>query len=653
MAVTFEIAELIGLRELARSYPTAEYALAEAAILCASLSLPKGTVHVISDVHGEYKKLRHVINNASGSLRTLVETLFVERLNEEEQKELLSVLYYPRETYEYLRPKLTDDKKRREWIGRALRLQFEIIRTLASFRRRSEVEELFPPESREIFSELLSEPTAYRQPQYIEAMIDALDGCGYGVRTIRLASRLVRNLSIEELIVAGDLGDRGERLDKVIDYLMRQPNVAFTWGNHDASWMGACLGHEASIATVLRISLRYLRLFQLEEGYGITLSPLETLARNVYGDDPAERFKSKRSSAVHDDLLIARMQKAAAVMQFKLEGQIVRRRPEWQMEHRALLHQINFKDKTVSIDGQIYPLLDADLPTVDPANPYELSPEERECMNRMKESFVSSQRLWQHLSYVVRQGAMFLKRDDALIFHGCVAVDERGEFLPLEVDGQMRVGRDLFDALDSVVRRVFRGGFESVGEDGDWFWYLWTGARSPLFGKDRMTTFENYFVADEKTRRETKNPYFTLINDADFCSRVLKEFGCAADGLIVNGHVPVKIEKGEEPVKKSGRAVTIDGAFSESYGDRGYTLILAPEGIVIARHYHFQSINDAIRSGADIVPQISTIRKYARPHLVSDTEEGERIRCRIKMFERLIVAFQEGAIIEAAKEIQV
>jgi fructose-1,6-bisphosphatase-3 len=649
MAISFEIDELTGLRELARNYPNADYALAEASILRASLSLPKGTAHVISDIHGEYKKLRHVINNASGSLRMLVGGLFAGRLSEDEQKELLSVLYYPRETFEHLRPRLADDAQRRQWIGRTLRLQFEIIRELSSNWRRTEVEKLFPPEEREIFSELLSEPVAYRSPQYVEAIIDALDGYGSGTQIIRTASRLVRNLSVEELVVAGDLGDRGDRLDKVIDFLMRQPNVAFTWGNHDVSWMGACLGHEASIATVLRISLRYLRLFQLEEGYGITLSPLETLARQIYADDPATRFRAKRSGAVHDDLWIARMQKAIAVTQFKLEGQVIQRRPEWQMEHRALLHRINWNDNTVSLDGQIYPLRDSFLPTINPSNPYELSPEEKECMSRLKESFVSSARLWQHLSYVVRQGAMWLQRDDALIFHGCIAVDDNGQFIPLEVDGQPRVGRELFDALDSVVRRSFRKGFEAVGDDGDWFWYLWTGPLSPLFGKDRMTTFETYFIEDKQTHTETKNPYFTLIHDADFCSRILEEFGSSADGLIVNGHVPVKIEKGEEPVKRSGKAVTIDGAFSEAYGDRGYTLILAPERIAIAQHYHFESIAEAINSGADIVPEVTTIREYARPRLVSDTEDGEQIRCRIKALERLILAFEEGALIETPK----
>ncbi|HEX8142771.1 MAG TPA: fructose-bisphosphatase class III [Pyrinomonadaceae bacterium] len=646
MAVSFGIEELGGLRDLAFRYPTAGAALVEAAVLRAALSLPKGTVHVVSDVHGEYKKLRHIINNASGSLRPLVGSLFDGRLTEEEQKDLLSVLYYPRQTMEHLRASLSEPAFRREWTRRTLRLQFEVVRELARNYRREHVQSLFPREAREICEELLSEACGGRGPSYVDAMIDALAEHDRDLTAVRLTSRLVRNLSFSELVVAGDLGDRGPHLDRVIDYLMRQPNVSFTWGNHDVLWMGACLGQEALIATVLRISLRYRRLFQLEEGYGITLSPLEMLAREVYADDPALRFMPKRAGK-REDVLIARMQKAAAVMQFKLEGQIANRHPRWEMEERNLLHRLNRKTGTVEIEGREYKLRDSYLPTVDPSEPYALSPQERECMSRLHESFVSSTRLWQHMSYVARHGAMWLRRDDALIFHGCVPVDERGEPQSVEVDGASRSGRALFDALDSVVRRSFRKGAASVGQDTDWFWYLWTGPRSPLFGKDRMATFETYFVEDKQTHVEHKNPYFQLIHDSAFCRRLAAEFGLADDGLIVNGHVPVKVEKGEEPVKRGGNAVTIDGAFSESYGDRGYTLILAPERVAIAEHHHFKSIADAITAGADIVPKVSTVRAYDRPRRISDTEHGEVIRLRIRALERLILAYEEGALLES------
>jgi fructose-1,6-bisphosphatase-3 len=636
------------LHALSQNYPTADAALSEAAALRASLSLPKGIVHVVSDVHGEYKKLRHIINNASGSLRSLVSKLFDGKLNEAEQQELLAVLYYPRELMEHLHGRMNDREARRAWVRAVLRRQFEIVRELARGRRRRQVFALMPTESAELFAELLDEPMTGRGSTYVDAMIDALAEHNKDLQAVRAASRLVRNLSVSEIIVAGDLGDRGPRLDKVIDYLLEQPNVSFTWGNHDVSWMGACLGQEALIATVLRVSLRYRRLSQLEEGYGLIITPLEKLARTVYADDPCERFKTK-GTGLRDDLLMARMQKAIAVMQFKLEGQTIRRHPEWDMERRNLLHRIDAARRTIEIDGRTYPLLDSHLPTLDASDPYALSAEERACMDRLRQSFVSSSRLWEHMSYVTRRGATWLKRDHALIFHGCVPVDERGEFLALNVDGRECAGRELFDALDTVVRRAMNAGAETVGDEADWLWYLWTGMVSPLFGKDRMATFESYFVEDTEARKEHKNPYFKLIHEADFCRRVAADFGIEEDALIVNGHVPVKVEKGEAPVKSGGNAVTIDGAFSEAYGDRGYTLIIAPERIALAEHHHFESISDAITAGADIVPKMATIRDYERTRLVADTEEGEIIRRRIGALERLIVAYERGELFEAQK----
>jgi fructose-1,6-bisphosphatase-3 len=545
---------------------------------------------------------------------------------------------------EHLSERLSDAVTRPAWMQCTLRLQFDIVRQLAGCYRRAYVFSLFPPVHRELFEELLHEPCNGRGQEYVDAMVNGLVEHGRDLTAVRAASRLVRNLSVSEIVVAGDLGDRGPRLDRVIDYLTQQPSVSFTWGNHDVLWMGACLGHEALIATVVRISLRYRRLSQLEEGYGLIMSPLEKLARTVYANDPAERFKT-RGTGLRDDLLMARMQKAAAIMQFKLEGQISRHHPEWEMEHRNLLHRINHAAGTAEIDGRVHSLRDTHFPTVDPADPYKLSPEERACMDRFVQSFISSARLWEHMLFVARRGAMWLRRDHALIFHGCVPVSDGGDFLSLRVDGREHLGRALFDALDSVVRRAFRKG-EAAGTDSDWLWYLWTGPRSPLFGKDRMATFENYFVDDKEARKEHKNPYFTLIHENDFCRRVSEEFGLMKDGLIVNGHVPVKVEKGEEPVKRSGSAVTIDGAFSEAYGDRGYTLILGPERIALAEHHHFESISNAITSGADIVPKVSNLRVYNPPRLIADTEDGDALREDIAALERLVLAYQEGALLE-------
>ncbi len=642
MALSFTAKELTVLRAMSQRYPNADLAAAEVAALRASLTLPKGTVHILSDVHGEYKKLRHIINNASGRLRPLVEHLFASRLSGDELRDLLAVLYYPREAMGYWYETLADENKRKTWVRRTLRMQFEIVRELARSYRRGQVLELLPPEWAELFAELWREPGDARPVSYINAMLDSLSLRGRDLQAVRAASRLIRNLSAAEIIVAGDLGDRGPRIDNVIAYLKEQPTVSFTWGNHDALWMGACLGQEALIATVLRVSIRYRRLSQLEEGYGVMCAPLEKLARDVYSGDPAACFKAK-GAGMREDLLMARIQKAAAIMQFKLEGQTIQRHPEWGLAHRALLHCIDYKKGVVTIDGKTHPLRDTHLPTIDPADPYKLSPEEAACLARMKQSFVTSQRMWEQMSFVARRGATWLRRDDALIFHACTPVDEAGEFLPLAVDGQDYQGRPLFDALDTVVRRAFRDGYDVTTADQDWFWYLWTGPVSPLFGKDRMATFETYFVEDKTTHKEHKNPYFPMIHEVDFCRKVLGEFGLK-DGLIVNGHVPVKVEKGEEPLKRSGLAITIDGAFSEAYGDRGYTLILSPRRVALAEHHHFESIEEAITAGADIVPTVTTVKEYPRPRRRADTEQGDETRQQIKALERLIRAYEEGAI---------
>jgi fructose-1,6-bisphosphatase-3 len=642
MALSFSAKELAVLRALALRFRNVERAAAEVAALRASLTLPKGAIHIVSDVHGEHKKLRHIINNASGRLRPVVRRLFADKLNEPELRELLAVLYYPREAMGHWHETLSGETQRKKWVRRILRLQFAIVRELALGYRRGQILELMTEEWQELFAELWREHSDGRPAAYVNAMLDSLSANGRDLQAVRAASRLIRNLSAEEIIVAGDLGDRGPRLDSVIGYLQQQPNVSFTWGNHDALWMGACLGQEALIATVLRVSIRYRRLSQLEEGYGVMCAPLEKLARDVYTGDPAACFKAK-GAGLREDLMMARMQKAAAIMQFKLEGQTILRHPEWQMEHRALLHRIDYAQGTVNIDGADYPLRDTHLPTIDPNDPYKLSPEETACLKRLKQSFVTSQRMWEQMSYLARRGATWLRRDDALIFHACAPVDETGAFMSLEVDGQTHAGRPLFDALDTVVRRAFRDGYDVNQDDQDWFWYLWTGPVSPLFGKDRMATFETYFVEDKATHKEHKNAYFPLIHEVDFCRKILGEFGLK-DGFIVNGHVPVKVEKGEEPVKRSGLAITIDGAFSEAYGDRGYTLILSANRVALAEHHHFESIEEAITSGADIVPKVTNFKEYPRPRRRADTEQGAEIRQQIAALERLIRAYQEGAL---------
>lgn len=634
---------------LAERFPTIESAVSEVASLKAQLQLPKGVIHVISDIHGADKKLRHVINNASGRLRPLVEELFDEKLSGAEFREFLNVLYYPTEILKLKPADLPDHEARYQWVLTTLTRQFELIRVMIRTRRRKNVKLMAPKEHRELFEILLNYPAGGHAEIFLHVQLREMVKHQLGFSAIQSASRFIRDLTVEELIVAGDLGDRGPRIDRVIDYLREQNNVSLVWGNHDVSWMGACLGQEALIALVLRISLRYRRLYQLEEGYGLLTKALEQLANTAYADDPAKQFVAKRSGE-RDPLLIARMHKAITVLQFKLEGQLVERHPEWQMDERNSLRHIDYENGRVRLGDRLYPLIDTYLPTVDPADPNRLSPTEQQCIDRLKESFVASPRLWQHMQWMADRGQMALVRDRAVIFHACLAIDEAGRYLPLKIDGKERRGPEQFEAFNRVIKRAFRAGTHAREEDKDWFYYLWAGPRSPLFGKDRMATFETYFVADRESHKEIKNPWFRWLHNYEFCDRICQQMGVSNGGIIVNGHVPVKVEQGENPLKDGGNAVTIDGAFSEAYGDRGFTLILGPEGEFIAEHHAFPDPVAAVRQGEDLIPTRTLVRGYERPRLVGDTEEGASIRAQIRALDALVDAYESGEIHERSFE---
>jgi fructose-1,6-bisphosphatase-3 len=609
--------ELLHLRTLAKRYPDVEAALTELANLEAVLTLPMPTVHIVSDVHGEHDKLRQVIANASGSLRPLVEGL----LGVEAAAELLPVLYRPRDAY----------PPRRAQLAQIVANCAKVMRVLARRYTLKHVERVIPDPFDALFRELLFRDETGRSVAFFEQMLAPFVRHGRDLELVRTMAHAIRDLAVGELVVAGDLGDRGPRIDKVIDSLMQQPNVAITWGNHDGDWMAASLGHPAAIATVVRLSLRYQRLAQLEEGYGISMEPVAELARAAYGEDPVARFAVKGSA----DLRLARMQKAAAILQFKLEGALFRRRADWEMEERALLHRIDPGAGTITLEGTSYPLLDAHFPTIDWNDPYALSADEQRCLDALTASFTGSYPLARHMRFVASRGKMWLRRDQCAIFHGCVPVDEAGEPIALVLDGAPQKGRAMLDAFERVVQRAF---LHAAPEDVDWLFYLWTGPRSPCFGKDRMATFETYFLDDKETQHEHKNPYFELLADPAFCGRVLKEFGVDPErGYIVNGHVPVKLDAGEQPLKASGRAITIDGAFAAAYGDKGFSLVLDAERMYLAQHHH-------LAPGADIVPTVADIERHAPPRTVGDTEIGEDIRGEIAALEELVSAFEQNLI---------
>jgi fructose-1,6-bisphosphatase-3 len=629
------------LRALAYRFPTPEAALVEIAHLRSITTLPRGTVHVLSDVHGEFAKLDHVLRNGSGSLRPLVDRALGASLSAIERSRLLGLIYYPRETFRSLTAAMSAPE-REGFVQQALANMIELLRHLASRYSLRHLERIFPAPYEEIFRELLFAPLLAREPEHFRSHVAPFLADDGGLEFLRAAAHAVRSLGVYELIVAGDLGDRGPRLDRVIDSLRHQRNVSFTWGNHDAEWMGACLGQEALIATVLRVSLRYGRLAQLEEGYGIPVEPIEQLARTAYGDDPAERFRVKGED-LREPLLLARMQKAAAILQFKLEGQTVRRNPHFDLDHRNLLHRIDPAAGTVTLDGRTHALLDRHFPTIDWSDPYALSPAEERCLAHLRRSFENSPSLWRDMSWLVERGSMYAIRDEHLIFHGCVPCGADGHFAEVPVDGGRYRGKALFDALERVVRRAFR---ERSQRDIDTLYYLWAGPRSPLFGKDKMATFETYFVADKASHKETKDPYFQRIHEPEFCTSVAGEFGITPPErvLIVNGHVPVKLEAGDSPLKKSGLAVTIDGAFSEAYGDHGYTLVIDAERTYLAKHHHFESKTSAVERGDDIVPEVENLRVHPAPRRVRDTPRGEDLLAEIEGLQELVEAYRTREI---------
>lgn len=643
MALDIKISpeEITALAPWKTLFPNIDSALAEVARLEALLTLPKGTIHIISDIHGEYTKLRHVINNASGKLRPLVEGLFGNIMPPMELREFLTLIFYPREMLDAIKPRLENPANEREFCHKNLKHLFSILRVLSKRYGLEKIYKISPIDYRDLFIELLHEPSADRGNEYYSALIDTILENGKGPELVHLTVRAVRNLAIDELIIAGDCWDRGQRGDKVVDYMMVQPNVAFTWGNHDAAWLGACIGNEALIAHVIRISLRYRNILQLEEGYGVPLQPIEYLVRHVYKDDPALCFKPK-AEGLREPVMLARMQKAIAIIQFKLEGQMLARRPEWNLTHRRLLHTINTNDKTIMIDGKVCHLKDGSFPTINPNDPYTLSEEEQTCLEKLKTSFLSSDKLFNHMRYLRDRGSMYLIRDNHLIIHGCVPVDANGEFQSLIIDGIPRKGKELYDVLNDLFSRAIES---PTDYDRDMMWYLWCGPRSPLFGKERIATFEIDLVEEHETHAEEKNAFFALMHDADFCDKIMVEFGVdPVPGLIVNGHIPVKIDKGESPIKKSGKAITIDGAFSRVYGDHGYTLILEPEGTYLAKHYHFESVEAAVRDGVDIIPSISEVRHWNPIRKVAQTESGENLRIRIKTLKKLIVAYRKNLL---------
>ena len=641
------------LQLLRRQYRTIQEASAEVAHLRAVLRLPKGTEHFLSDLHGEHAAFLHILHNASGVIKRKINDLYKDILSTHERDMLSTLIYYPDEKLALLKKQGVVDE---EWYRLTIYRLVEVCRMCSVKYTRKRVRDAMPREMGALIEELLlSDGTPEKEGYYREVMQSILE-TGQADAMIIALSRVIQALAIDRLHIIGDIFDRGPRADLIMDALENYHQVDVQWGNHDIAWMGAAALSEACIAQVIVTSVKYGNVETLEVGYGISLRPLATLAMTCYGDDPCEAFlpRDNGEELQDDEMELARMHKAAAILQFKLEGQLIARHPEYGMESRRLLHRIDFENKTVTVESKVYPMRSCRFPTVDPADPYALTPLEREVMDRLVLEFAHSEKLQRHVQFLYSAGGMYLRCNGNLLYHGCIPMEEDGEFAPIPVSaGSSMCGRAGIDAADLLARQ---GYFSTLGQrkrqDGqDFLWYLGSGPNSPLFGKDKMATFERYFIADKAAHVEVKNSYYDYQNDEATALRILREFDLSENGFIINGHVPVKLGKGESPIKAGGKLLVIDGGLSRAYqpvtGIAGYTLIFTSHELNLVAHQPFESTASAISAEQDIHSVQSLVKQMPRRLLIDDTDEGEALRQRIDDLMALIAAYRSGVIKEA------
>lgn len=636
------------LRLLSREYPTVRLACSEIINLQAIMGLPKGTEYFFSDLHGEYEAFVHLLKSSSGIIREKIKETFGYIIAEEEQIELANLIYYPDRVINKM---TAAGKNTEDWQKVTIYRLVRICKVVSSKYTRSKVRKKMPAEFAYAIDELLHvDYNDDNKKVYYSEIIRTILDVQIGDKFIIALSHLIQNLTIDNLHIIGDIFDRGPRADIIMNELMQFHDVDIQWGNHDISWMGAATGNLASICVVLRIAISYNSFDVLEDGYGINLRPLSMFAANVYRDDPCGRFQPKiLDENIYDAVdpgLAAKMHKAIAIMQFKLEGQIIRRHADYKMEDRVLLEKINYEKGTVNIDGKEYPMLDMNFPTVDPKDPLRLTPEEEELLYTLALSFRHSELLHRHIKFVYSHGSMYKCYNSNLLYHGCIPMKKDGSFDEMVIDGVSYSGKALLDFIDQRVQKAyFLSEFDPEKEKcSDFMWYLWCGAKSPVFGKDKMTTFENYFVEDKATHKENYNPYYKLSQQVEYCDKILKEFGLPVKGShIINGHVPVKLKDGETPVKAEGKLYVIDGGLSKAYqsktGIAGYTLIYNSHHLALAEHKPFDPNRES-------TPKVSIVEKMKRRVMVADTDKGRELALQIEDLKELVSAYREGILKE-------
>lgn len=650
--------ELRYLQLLARQYPTVHAAGTEIVNLQAILNLPKGTEHFISDIHGEYEAFQHILNSCSGVIKEKLDDLYGNSLSSKDRDELATLIYYPEEKLALI-SKHTEDLE--EWYRITIHRLIGLCRWVAAKYTRSKVRKALPKGYDYIINELMNiNHEEQEKKDYYENIITSIITTGQADDVIEAIAEAIKRLAVDHLHIVGDIFDRGPRADIVMDELLNYHSVDVQWGNHDILWMGAASGSRTLVATVLSNSIHYNNLDVIETGYGISLRPLSIFANEVYRDCDTRCFSVKLTGTDSDEytekdkLLSARMYKAITIILFKLEGQKLLRRPEFGMEDRLLLHKIDYETGTITLNDRTYQLLDCDFPTIDPENPYELTEEESHVIDQLTLSFKQSEKLQKHVRFLYSKGGLYKIQNGNLLFHGCIPMNEQGELISFTIGGKERSGREFLDYAEQLCRKA---SYDKIGTPElqyglDFMWWLWAGRNSPIFGRDRMTTFERRFLKEEETWAEPKNAYYTLYQDPEICEFLLKEFGLNGPHChIINGHVPVKAKKGESPVKGGGKLIVIDGGFCKAYqstsGIAGYTLIFNSHNIRIVSHQPFAGRHDAIYNNHDIANDSLVFERMESRMKVAQTDLGHELQMQINDLLALLEAYRNGAVPEA------
>lgn len=649
------------LQLLSQSFPTVAEASTEIINLQAILNLPKGTEHFLADIHGEYEAFIHVLKNASGNIKRKVNELFGNTLRETEKRELCTLIYYPEQKLELVKHNETDID---DWYHITLHQLVAVCRDVSSKYTRSKVRKSLPADFSYIIQELLHEHTEdHDKTAYVNVIVDTIISTGRADDFIIAIANVIQRLAIDSLHILGDIYDRGPGAHIIMDTMRKYHSWDMQWGNHDILWMGAAAGNDACICNVIRLSLRYGNLPTLEEGYGINLVPLATFAMESYKNDPCTEFipKTTGGASLLDEKtlrLTAQMHKAIAVIQFKVESQIIAKHPEWKMNDRCLFEHVDYQNGTIDLQGKTYKMSSCSFPTINPAAPSELSPEEEILISKLHHSFSVCEKLHKHIRVMLQHGCMYGIYNNNLLFHASCPLNEDGSLKEVEIfPGKKYSGRALMHHTGMQIRTAFQQ--DSAPEERDYaidyFLYLWCGPDSPLFDKSKMATFERYFIADKETHVEEKGYYFKLRDDEEVIDHILDAFGVVGSNRhIINGHVPVRTLKGENPIKANGKLMVIDGGFSKAYhnetGIAGYTLVYHSRGFQLVQHEPFTSTEDAIQRGTDIKSTTQIVEMSNRRMLVADTDIGVELRKQIDDLEELLFAYRHGYIKEKEKK---